>query len=140
MFNRLFSNEKLWRTLTNFWMYFFMLFLVADFFSRGDYDFLIAPFSAIYISVLSIYVGTKEFDRWYDYYEGKHPGEISVIVWTVLMAFLFLVSAFSAAEYKLSSEVVAVYIMVLAVFVLTQKSKHLYSAHKKNAKKKTSRK
>src|SRR3989344_2622776 len=140
MFNKLSSNEKLWRNLTNFWMYFFMLFLVADFFSRGGYDFLIAPFSAIYIAVLSIYVGTKEFDRWYDYYDGKHPGEISVLVWTVLMIFLFMVSAFSSTGYKISSEVVAVYIMVMSVFVLTQRSKSIYSANKKNAKKKKARK
>ncbi|MFH0890901.1 MAG: hypothetical protein V1856_02635 [Candidatus Liptonbacteria bacterium] len=140
MFRKVFSSEKLWRNLTNFWMYFFMLFLVTDFFSRGSYDYLIAPFSAIYISVLSIYVGTKEFDRWYDYYAGKHPGEISVLVWTVLMVFLFLVSAFSKTGYRLSSEVVAVYIMVMSVFVLTQKSKALYFAKHKNAQKKITRK
>lgn len=121
-----FKNEKIWRILTNLWTAAFMFLLIMNFFSTDQYEFLIAPFSIIYTGVLALYVGTKEFDRWYDQHEERHPGEWFVIVWTIVI-FGLIGSAFSLGkEYKVSSESVAVYIMVLSVFALTQKSKRLY--------------
>mgnify|MGYP001585668118 CR=1 FL=1 len=121
-----FKDETIWRMLTNFWTAFFMIFLVSNFFSLDQYGFLIAPFSIIYIGVLGLYVGTKEFDRWYDLHAERHPGEWFVIIWTIVIFGLIIVSIFLGKEYKVSSEAVAVYIMVLSVFALTQKSKRLY--------------
>ena len=120
-----FKNEKIWRWLTDIWTVIFIIFLIWDFFVKDDYGFLIAPFSAIYISVLGLYVGTKEFDRWYEFHEGRHPGELFVIVWTVVMFGLFIASFILGKEYIVPTEAVAVYIMVLSVFALTQKSKQL---------------
>ena len=127
-----FRDEKIWRILTNFWTVVFLLFLVANFVGMDRYNYLIAPFSVIYIGILGLYVGTKEFDRWYEMHEGRHPGEWFVFAWTVVIFILIAVSFFLGKDYKVSSEAIADYIMVLSVFALTQKSKRLHEERKKN--------
>jgi uncharacterized membrane protein YoaK (UPF0700 family) len=128
-----FRSEKLWRWLTNFWTLVFMVLLVVNFFTGNKYDFLIAPFSVIYVGILGLYVGTKEFDRWYDLHESRHPGELFVIAWTVVIFALLILSIALQDGHKVSSEAIAVYIMVLSVFALTQKSKKLHQ-HKHRSK------
>jgi len=130
MSEAMFQDEKIWRILTNIWTAIFIIFLIFDFFKFNAYDYLIAPFSVIYISVLGLYVGTKEFDRWYEMHEGRHPGELFVILWTVVV-FCLLIVSFAWDSYKVSTEAIADYIMVLSVFALTQKSKKLYERKKR---------
>lgn len=128
-----FRNERIWRILTNFWTVIFIPFIIADFFTGGRYEFLIAPMSAVYLGVLGLYVGTKEFERWYETHQGRHPGEWFVIIWT-LVIFSLLAASFSLnGTYKVSADIVADYIMVLTVFALTQKSKSLYEKRKRRA-------
>lgn len=134
-----FKDEKIWRIVTNLWTIFFICFLVADFFLKNRFEFLTAPLSTIYIAVLGLYVSTKEFDRWYDLHTGRHPGEIFVIVWTVVIFALLGISIFQGGGYKLSSEIVGDYIMVLSVFALTQKSKSFYERKKTAREKKGKR-
>lgn len=120
-----FKDERIWRWVTDLWTIIFALFLVWNFFLHDQYDFLIAPLSVIYISVLGLYVGTKEFDRWYESHDGRHPGEWFVIGWTALIFGLTGASFFLGKSYVVPPEAVADYIMVLSVFALTQKSKQL---------------
>jgi hypothetical protein len=122
----MFRDEKIWRILTNFWTFVFAAFLVFNFFQKNNYGAFIAPLSVTYAGVLGLYAGTKEFDRWYEMHESRHPGEWFVLGWTVLI-FVFLAFSFaSGGEFKVPSEAIAVYIMVLSIFALTQKSKRLY--------------
>ncbi len=121
------SGEKLWRAMTHLWTVFFMFVIVVNFFGHDRFEFLIAPFSAIYISILGLYVSTKEFDRWYEMHHSRHPGEIFVFIWTVIILMLLGISGFFKNGYHLSTEAVAVYIMVLSVFALTQKSKAMHA-------------
>jgi len=58
-----FRGERIWRTITNFWTVILIFFLAFDFIAKGAYDYLTLSFSVIYTGVLSLYVGTKEFDR-----------------------------------------------------------------------------
>lgn len=129
-----FRDEKIWRFLTNFWTLAFIFLLVVNFFGGDRFGFLIAPFSVIYIGILGLYVGTKEFDRWYDLHESRHPGEIFVIVWTVVIFGLLILSVILEDGYHVSSEAIAVYIMVLSVFALTQKSKKLHQRRKRSGR------
>ncbi len=122
----LFHNEKILRNIVNFWTMVFIVFVVINFFAADAYGYLIAPFSVVYVGVLGLYAGTKEFDRWYDIHESRHPGEVFVLLWTVVIFALIIASFFLGSAYKVSSEVVADYIMVLSVFALTQKSKRLH--------------
>ncbi len=133
MDEKVFKNEKIWRVLTNFWTIIFIIFIILDFFHKNAYDFLVAPLSIIYIGVLGLYVGTKEFDRWYEIHNGRHPGELFIMAWTVLIVSLIGTSFIVGTEYKIPPEIIAVYIAVLSIFALTQKSKSLYE-YKKETK------
>jgi len=126
----IFRDEKIWRWLTNLWTIVFVFFLFWNFFGQGRYDLLIAPFSVIYVGVLGLYAGTKEFDRWYDFHESRHPGEWFVIGWTIVILVLTILSFVLGKRYTVSSEVLADYIMVLSIFALTQKSKQLHRRKK----------
>ncbi|TSC60555.1 MAG: hypothetical protein LiPW15_433 [Parcubacteria group bacterium LiPW_15] len=129
-----FKDEKIWRVLTNIWTYVFLMFICANFFLHNRFERLIGPMSIIYIGILGLYVGTKEFDRWYDMHaEDRHPGELFVAAWTVIILILMGFTFILGDAYEVSSEAVAAYIMVLSVFALTQKSKAL---HKRKHQKK----
>ncbi len=122
-----FRETKIWRTLTNFWTAIYLLFLFLEFFSADRYSFLVVPLSFLYIGILSVYVGTKEFDRWYHLHKSQHPGELFVVLWTVAIFVLFSLSAYFSHQFELAHETVAVYIAVLSIFAVTQRSKMLYS-------------
>ena len=121
-----FRDERIWRWITNLWTLVFVFFLIWNFFAKGSDDLLIGPFSVIYVGVLSLYAGTKEFDRWYEFHESRHPGEWFVIGWTIVILALTILSFVLGKGYSVSSETIADYIMVLSIFALTQKSKQLH--------------
>jgi hypothetical protein len=125
-----FRDEKIWRFLTDFWTMVLLVFLIANFITKGGYDFIGASFSVIYVGVLGLYVGTKEFDRWYELHDGRHPGEIFIAVWTVVIFLMLGAQLFLGKGYQLPQEAIADYIMVLSVFALTQKSKKLHQKKK----------
>ncbi len=127
-----FHGEQIWSTLCTLWTIVFMIFVVTNFFLFNRYEPLVLPLSAVYAGILTLYAGTKEFDRWYDIHDSRHPGELFVIVWTVLIFVLAAISFFSGAKgYQLDSEIVADYIMVLSIFAITQKSKQLHRTRRK---------
>ncbi len=74
---RSFHDEQLWSTLCTLWTVVFMIFVVANFFLFNRYEPLILPLSAVYAGVLTLYAGTKEFDRWYDIHDSRHPASFS---------------------------------------------------------------
>ena len=119
-------GEKIWRILTNLWTIAFLIFIAFNFFLEDQLGFLMTTFSALYVGLLAIYVSTKEFDRWYEMHKGKHPGEIFVIVWTIVILGLFFISIFLKKDYEMDEVIVAVYIAVLSIFAVTQKSKRLH--------------
>lgn len=127
----LFRGERIWRLLTNLWTVVLMIFLVANFLAKDAYGFLTPSLSIIYTGILSLYVGTKEFDRWYEMHEDRHPGEIFIAAWTLLLAVLLGAQFALGSGYKVSSEVIADYIMVLSVFAVTQRSKKLHNRRKR---------
>ena len=87
--------------------------------------------AAVYISVLAIYVGNKEFERWYNRHQGQHPGEMFVIIWTVVMLGLLMGDMLLGPNYEVPGAVVSSYIAVLTILAITRKSKQLYRAKSK---------
>ncbi|MEK7512902.1 MAG: hypothetical protein AAB601_01765 [Patescibacteria group bacterium] len=120
------GGRRLWQTLTNGWTVLYIAFVVANFFSGDAWHFLTVPLSTLYIGVLGIYVGTKEFERWYENYRGARRGELFVAVFTALIVGLFAVSFVVDGAYVVPADVVASYIAVLSIFAITQKSKELH--------------
>ena len=127
-----FFFREFWRYITNAWTVLFIGVAISDFVSKGQYHYLMAPFSVIYGAVLSIFVGTKEFSRWYDLHEGrKHPGEIFVVLWSILLFVMVIYSWIFKVDYAIPSDIISVYIMVLTVFAITQSSKTVYKSKKR---------
>ncbi|MEK9173416.1 MAG: hypothetical protein AAB594_02505 [Patescibacteria group bacterium] len=129
MFN--FKNNKIWRLLTNLWTVLFIAFVILNFAHANRYEYMVSPMSALYIGMLTLFVGTKEFDRWHEAQTGRHSGEIFVILWSILITVLFVFSIFLGKEHRVPSEIVAIYIAVLSIFAITQKSKRIHETRTK---------
>lgn len=120
------GGEKIWRVLTNFWTFIFIAFIFLNIIFEERFSFLVTIFSILYVGTLAIYAGTKEFDRWYATHRGQHPGELFVAIWTFIMLLIFVISIIFNKDYQMYKEIVTVYIAVLSIFAITQKSKRLY--------------
>ncbi|MST04087.1 MAG: hypothetical protein EXS49_00770 [Candidatus Pacebacteria bacterium] len=125
-FGKFLEGDRKLKLLVNFWTLALWALIIIDFFLKNKFDGVLGVMSAVYSATLSLYVGTKEFKRWHQLYDGRHPGEIFIICWTVLIFGLLLLSMFLGYEYKVAVEVVADYVVVLSVFAITQESKKLY--------------
>ena len=123
----LFKNDfRFWRILINSWTLVFFIMIIADFSRHNAYENVLNAVSTIYIGLLAIYVSNKEFERWYDRHEESHPGEIFVLIWTIIMVGLFLLDFIFNGHYHVPNAVISSYIAVLTILVITRKSKELY--------------
>ncbi len=131
-----FNNDdfNFWRLLINFWSILFFVIVVIDFFTNNACTEILNVLAVIYIGALAIYVSNKEFERWYDKHESKHPGEVFVVIWSVLVFCLFVLDFIFKAKYQMPNSVISSYLAVLTILAVTRKSKELYSA--KHVKKK----
>ncbi len=124
------NNFNFWRKLINAWSFFFFATIIIDFIYSNAYKGIINAVATIYVSILAIYVSNKEFERWYDQHEDGHPGEIFVIIWSVLVGTLFVLDMI-CKSYELSGSIISTYIAVLTILVITRKSKELYKLKRK---------
>ena len=120
------NDFKFWRYLINTWSFIFFLFIILDFSSGNNYKELLDVLAIVYISALAIYSSNKEFERWYDQHEGKHPGEIFVVIWSFLIFILFGLSFVFKDSYQMPTSVISAYIAVLTILAVTKKSKEIY--------------
>lgn len=119
--------ERVWRWLVNFWMIIIMIAIIVDFFLRGKYEHIMMPIGMIYVSLLSVYVSTKEFERWFGMYKGRHPGEIGVVLWTLLIMALIILKLVLGDHYEISPDVIWTYITVISVFIASKASKLFFT-------------
>lgn len=110
----------------NFWTAALFAAVLYDFFARNTFDGFLGPLVVIYIAILTIYVGDKEFERWHNIHQGRHPGEYFVAAWTILIVFLLLASFVFRRDYRLPGEVVSAYITVLGILAITRRSKRYF--------------
>lgn len=120
------NNFNFLRKLINFWTVFYFSVIIYDFLFTLQISNLLDITSAVYIGVLAIYVGDKEFERWYNKHQSRHPGEVFVVLWTVLIFFLIFFGAVLKNNYSLPSSIISSYIAVLTILVITRKSKQIY--------------
>lgn len=120
------NDFKFWRTMMNVWTFIFFAMIIIDFLYRNAYENILNAVSIIYIGLLAIYVSHKEFERWYDRHQESHPGEIFVLIWTIIVFALFLLDFINSGIYHIPSCVISSYIAVLTILVITRKSKELY--------------
>lgn len=125
-----------WRKLINAWSILLFLMIIADFIGKNAYEGILSAISVIYVSVLAIYVSNKEFERWYDRHEGNHPGELFVVIWSILIGALIILDFICGADYSIPGSLISSYIAVLTILVITKKSKELYRLKRKKKTKK----
>lgn len=120
------AGDRLLRVFLNAWTFVVLPFIVLNFVLEDRFDYLAVPTAVLYTGLLALYVGTKEFDRWYESHRGRHPGEWFVILWTVVMAGLFVASIAWGPDHTIHSDLVATYVAVLTLYAFTHKSKDLH--------------
>jgi hypothetical protein len=124
-------SDRFWRYMTNLWCLLSYAVIIYDFMEGGTARTLLAPILVVYVSLLIIFVGAKEFERWYEHHTAKHPGELFVIGWTILIFGLFTAKIFLRPDYIVPDEILSTYIAVLSIMAVTQKSKKMRSVRKK---------
>ena len=92
------------------------------------------PIAAIYTAVLSIYVADKEFERWQNHSARRHPGEIYVVLWTIIIISIFILDLLLDKPYVMPTEIISTYIVVLGILAITKKSKDVYLDNKSAGK------
>ncbi len=122
-----FKNDfDFWRYLINFWSILFFVIIILDFYSKNAHTDLLNILATVYISALAIYVSNKEFERWYNKHLSKHPGEIFVVFWSILVFCLFVLDFSFQTNYQMPNSVISSYIAVLTILAVTRKSKQMY--------------
>ena len=124
-------SSSVWRYLVYFWNIFLYIVIILDFISVNHYQKLLELTAVIYMAMLSIYAGTKEFERWFSHYTAHHPGEVFVISWTILLVILLILPNVISTDYHLPEIVIYCYISVLTILALTRRSRALYYKRKK---------
>ncbi len=126
-------SVKIWRILTNFWTVVFFLLIIYDFILDNslDHDNIILVISVVYGAALAIYSAEKEFKRWHDSHDTRHPGETYVILWTILVFGIIAANLYLHKPYELPAEVRATYVVVVGILALTKESKYLYGKQKR---------
>ena len=125
------ADFNFWRYLINFWSVLFFVFIIYDFIAKNSVVGILNILATIYISVLAIYVSNKEFERWYDRHSGKHPGEVFVVIWSIIVFALIVIDFYLGDAYQIPNSIVSSYIAVLTILVVTRKSKQLYQDHRR---------
>ncbi|MDD4900838.1 MAG: hypothetical protein PHS62_01840 [Patescibacteria group bacterium] len=120
-------SEKYWRWLANIWLAVIVFIIIIDFWSGGHYTYLISPISLLYITLLTVYIGSKEFKRWFNHYQGHHPGEIALVIWTVLIFILIISNAYLGSSYHISQDTISTYLVVVTLFIASRGSRAFYT-------------
>lgn len=120
-------KPSIWRWLLAFWTLLAFTLIIVDFASDNVINQGLVPVLIIYAAVLSAYSAEKEFRRWHEFHVGRHPGEIYVILWTILLFIIFVTDLVSQMPYKMPDSVISTYIIVLGILAITRNSKRIFS-------------
>ncbi len=115
------------KLILNIWTFLTIFLFLADFFSGNQFDSAASAIGIIYLAILGIYAGEKEYDRWKTKFSSKFSGEIFILIWTIVMVVFVIIAPFSGGLYHLPQEFAIVYTSVIGVFAITQHSKNLHN-------------
>lgn len=126
------STTYFWKMITTLWTVVFFAAIIYDFLTENSLQVreLLLPIAVIYDAVLAVYSAEKEFKRWHDKHTTIHPGEVYVILWTILIFGLLGVSILTHRPYHVPPEVTASYIVVIGILAITKESKYFYKQNK----------
>ena len=128
-------SERVLRWVMNAWSILILPFVIANFVTQNHWEYLIVPVAVLYTGFLALFVSSKEFSRWNNNRRSlKKPGEYFVIAWTVVIMTLFAASIIFGPEYTIHTDLVAIYIAVISLYAVTEKSKEFHLERQKQAK------
>ena len=125
---RLRTHRRILKLILNFWTYLTMVIFCVDFFSGNRFDASASAVGVIYIALLGIYVGDKEYIRWRKNkpFSSLFLGETFVVVWTVVMAVFVVVAPISQGRFFVPSEFAVIYASIIGAFAISSHSKALH--------------
>lgn len=115
----------LWRGIIHVWSVAAMLIFAYEFSNGNPRPEITVDLSIIYIIVLTVYVGTKEFRRWSNSRLTRRYGELYVLAWTVMMLIFMILTAINK-NLHISPDLAATYIAVISLFAVARESKRIY--------------
>jgi hypothetical protein len=118
-------NRRILKLILNFWTILTITLFTVDFFSGNRFDSSAGVVGIIYMAILGIYAGEKEYVRWKTKFVSYFIGEAFVILWTIIMAIFVVLAPLSAGAYKLPAEFAIVYTSTIGIFAITRHSKSL---------------
>jgi len=133
MKNKIWPDRQTLKSVLNFWTFITMALFILDFFSGNKFDSSASAIGIIYLAILGIYAGEKEYTRWQDGFVSRFIGEFFLVIWTILMAVFAVAAPVSAGAFKIPADFAIIYTSVVGVFAVTQRSKALKA--KKHTKK-----
>lgn len=119
-------KKLFWWYLVSFWTILVFGGVITNSLTNNEFEDILGPLLAVYIGILAIYVGDKELERWHNSHISSHPGEIFVLVWTLILVGLAVCEFIMRGNCHIPSELVSAYIAVVSILALTQRSKSLY--------------
>ena len=119
------SNRQILKVILNFWTFLAMILFAIDFFSGNRFDSESSAIGIIYLSILGVYVTEKEYTRWKNHFVSRFFGEFFILLWTVLLAIFVVGAPLSEGGYRIPTEFVVTYTGVIAIFIISQRSKFL---------------
>ncbi len=125
------KSFNIWFYIVNIWTFVFITVIILDFLNHNSLEEFINIAGFIYIGVLAIYSGDKEFDRWNKIQMGNRRGEFYAILWTILIISIIGWDFVLDRGYEMPTSVISSYTAVLTILAITQKSKNLYTQKKK---------
>jgi len=128
---KIIEKSSFLRSLTAFWTVVVFVAIGWDFLKDNTFREFVFPLVVIYVALLAIYAGDKEFERWCSSHRSTHPGEVFVGLWTVLVFGIMILDFIMKKPYEISGEVVSAYIAVLSILAITRRSKSLYAKHRR---------
>ena len=123
----------MWRYMVNFWTFAFFTSIIYDFYNENvlaENEILLAV-AGIYGAALAIYSAEKEFRRWHHMHSSIHPGEVYLIVWTLLILYIIVADIVMRPHYHMPIEVSGSYIAVISILAITRESKNYYKKKKR---------
>lgn len=112
--------------MTGFWTLLVYAVIICDYFKNNTWQDYLNPLLVIYVGILAIYAGDKEFERWHHNHKSRHPGELYVILWTLLLGAIFIINFFFKKPYHIPNEVISTYIGVISILAITRRSRATY--------------
>ncbi len=120
------NNLSFWWYFTNFWTFIVLLMVIFNFIANNAFDEYLGIFLVVYIALLTIYASNKEFERWRNLHTSCHPGEMYVIIWTILILLISASDMLMKRAYEMPDSIVSSYIAILTILAITMKSRRVY--------------